>query len=656
MEPEGNANEIRGIVTDCYKTEPGSSGSSLGSMSHLQSGGRARSASVLPRTRLDGKPLGRQAACSPPKETTFKDQSGRGGMDKCGGLGIPGVDERQTAAAAVRTSRLGSLFSRVSLVVRDARRFIWSAPSALQQITEVGLRPTGSRWSSQVVSLVRKSNALSVVGISQVFSVVGGSFVFSLLRDNHIFSLVKDLPLIQHIQMDITQHLQPEVAVHMIQSCINSEKAQLPAVTPRKALSRVEELPSDVQPTPKDIGEMNGSISDLQCLGEPDTDDIHLEQREKNITELLPVEHVGGTESTHGSENLEQASDGSSTVEISIQSLIEFPDPLSNLQTLSLLDMTDALTSVISAAVLSAQKIVGLHWLNVANCSRPEPRPALLILMEAGLYALTADCGRLVLFHHLPLPQLKEIHIGLAGHSVRLMGTTKESVLGVYTYSQSHTKEMCRAILEVTCPGNSRVSQYPLLTGDLMKMSLDWQMCVPDLLLDAGLRVSCQFQKSLADLVYLLHCNMDKDAVRLGGVQLLLYTSVAVRLDSGESGHLAQFLLMDSHFGLVREEAVVGPAQQSATVGPGRPQFHDLTLRRCSDLRCMLVHDEDERGRVQLDFILTNTRGRGHPESVTKAANSSAHVSNSSSLAEVWKLTFSCSTEAACLINHLSNV
>ncbi|XP_029962421.1 uncharacterized protein kif16bb [Salarias fasciatus] len=654
VESGGNANEIHAIVTGCYKERPDSGGSSLGSMSHLQSGGSTRSTSVLPRTLLDRNPLSRQAVCSTPKETTFKDRFSCGEMDKSGELGIPGVDGTQTAAATVKNSRLGSLFSRVSLVVQDAGRFIWSAPTALQQITEVGLRPTGSRWSSQVISLVLKSNALPVVMIGQVFSVVGGSFVFSLLRDNHIFSMVKDLPLIQHIQMNITQHLQPKEAAHMIQSCIKSEKAQLPAVTPRKALSRVEELPSDVQPTPKDIWEMNGSPGDLQCPGEPDTDDVHLKQQERNMTELLPMKHI---ESTHATENteqaLEQASEDSTPVEVSIQTLIEFPDLLSNLQTLSLPDMTDALTSVISAAVLNSQKIVGLHWLNAAKRSQPEPRPALLILTEAGLYTLTADSGRLVVFHRLPLLRLKEIRIGLAGQSVRLMGTTEESILGVYTYSQSCTKELCRAILEVSRPGNSRVSQSPLLSGNLMKMSLDWQISVPDLLLDAGLRVCCQFQKSLADLVYLLHCNMDKTAVRLGGVQLLLYTSVAACVNSGaQSERLAQFLLTDTHFGLVREDAVV----ESATVEPSRPRFHDLTLRRCSDLRCILVHDEDERGCVRLDLILTNARGRGHPESVPKAASPSARVSDSSSLAEVWKLTFRCSAEAACLINHLSNV
>ncbi|TKS85385.1 Kinesin-like protein KIF16B [Collichthys lucidus] len=249
--------------------------------------------------------------------------------------------------------------------------------------------------------------------------------------------------------------------------------------------------------------------------------------------------------------------------------------------------------------------------------------------------------------------QLKEVQISLGGHSLRLMGTTEESILGVYTYSQELTKELCWAILGIMCPGDNRATEHPLLHGDLMKMSLEWQTCIPDLLLDAGLRVCCQFQKSLADLVYLLHSNMDQEIVTLGEVQLLLYTSVGVCVSSStRSEAQAQLLLTETHLGLVQEDAVFHPAPRSVTIEPRRPQFHDFTLRRRSDVRCLLVHDEDRRGAVRLDVILANVRGRGHPESVTKGATPPAHASNSSPHAEVWKLTFSCSSEAACLINH----
>ncbi|XP_071337285.1 uncharacterized protein kif16bb isoform X2 [Trachinotus anak] len=665
MKPEGNANEIQGVVADCYKGRPDSGGSSLGSMSHLQSSGGTSSMPVLPQTntsRLYKKPLSSQVPCCPPEETAFEGQFSCGEMDESGGLEENhGVCVTETAAATSQNSVLGSLVSRVSWMVQDAGRLLWSSHTVLQQVREEGLQPVGARWSSHVVSLLRQSNVVSVVKDSKVFSMVKGSFVFSVIKDSQIFSTVKELPLIQHIQMEITQHLQPEEAAHMIQGCTDPETTQLPVQTPTQILSKAEELPDDMPLIPENIWTKNKSIGDLPR--EQDIVGIYLKQGDKQITELLPVKHISELEVTHASEDKHQALETSVALQnikdvlILNQTLIDFPDSLSNLQTLPLLDMMDALRSIISISAITSQKVVALCWLNVAKCSQPEPRPALLILAETGLYTLTSDSGHLVLFHHLPLLQLKEVQIGLAGHSLRLMGTTEESILGVYTHSQKLTRELCWAILGVICPGDSRLSQHPLLHEDLMKMSLDWQAYVPDLLLDAGFRVCCQFQKSLADLVYLLHCNMDQKTVTLGEVQLLLYTTVGVCISpSTRIEPLAQLLLTDTHLGLVQEDAVFHPTPHSVTIAPCCPLFHDLTLRQRSDVRCVLVHDEDKRGAVRLDVILANVRGRGHPESVTKAVTHPAHASNSSPHAEVWKLTFSCSTEAACLINHLSNV
>ncbi|XP_019121788.2 uncharacterized protein kif16bb isoform X2 [Larimichthys crocea] len=656
--PEGNANEIQGVVADCYKGRPGSGGSSLGGMSHLQRNGGASSTSVLPlsstHSKLNNKSLSSHAARCPPEETTFQGQCSCGEMDESGGLEeIPGVCMTETAARTVQRTGLGSLVSRVSWIVQDARRLLWSSPTILQQVRKEGLQPVGARWSSHVVSLVRENNFLSVVKDSQVFSIVKGSFVFSLLKDSHIFSMVKELPLIQHIQMEITQNLQPEEAAQMIHGCINPDTTQVPVQTQTQTFSNTEELPDDMLQIPEDI-EIK-CIGDQQLAQKQDRACIHVKHGNKQTTE----QHISEPDVTYTLEDKDQGLENSRSVQnkmdvqVFSQTLIEFPDSLLNLQTLPLLDLMDTLQSVISTLVLTSQKMVALYWLNVAKRSQPEHHPALLILMENGLYTLTVESGLLVVFHHLPLLQLKEVQINLGGHSLRFMGTTEESILGVYTYSQELTKELCWAILGIMCPGDNRVTEHPLLHGDLMKMSLEWQTYIPDLLLDAGLRVCCQFQKSLADLVYLLHCNMDQEIVTLGELQLLLYTSVGVCVSSSTRSEApAQLLLTETHLGLVQEDAVFHPAPRSVTIEPRRPQFHDLTLRQRSDVRCLLVHDEDKHGAVRLDVILANVRGRGHPESVTKGATPPAHASNSSPHAEVWKLTFSCSSEAACLINH----
>ncbi|XP_029377635.1 uncharacterized protein kif16bb [Echeneis naucrates] len=625
-EPEGNANEIQGVGPDCYKGRPCSGGSSLGSMSHLQSSAGTSSKPVLPQTRshsqVDRKPLSSQVPHSPPEEASFQSQFNGEEMDESGGL-------KETPAAKAHSSRLGSLVSRVS----------WMAHTVLQQVRKEGLQPVGARWSSRVVSLIRHSNVVSVVTDSQVFSMVKGSFVFSLIKDSHVFSAVKKLPLMQHIQMEIGHPLQPKAAAQIIRGCAKQ------VVTPIQILNKTDGMPLIPDDTSR-----NTSAADLP-------------QEQHMAGKLMPVKCINERDVTNRSGDKDQAPESSvalqskDDVQILCQTLVEFPDPLLHLQTLPLLYTVDVLRSVTSTSSFPSQKIIALCWLNVAQCSQPEPRPALLILAESALYALVSDSGHLVLFHHLPLLQLKEMQIGLAGHSVRLMGTTEESVLGVYTYSQKLTRELCWAILGLLCPGDSRVSQHPLLQEDLMKLSLYWQASVPDLLLDAGFRVCCQFQKSLADLVYLLHCNMDEKTAPVGEVQLLLFTSVRACISpSAHSEPLAQLLLTDTHIGLVQEDAVFHPTPRSISIVPRRPLFHDLTLRRRSDVRCVLVHDEDKRGAVRLDVILPNVKTKGHPESTTKTTTMPAHASNSSAHPEVWKLTFSCSTEAACLIKHLSNV
>uniref|UniRef100_A0AAZ1Y190 Kinesin motor domain-containing protein n=1 Tax=Oreochromis aureus TaxID=47969 RepID=A0AAZ1Y190_OREAU len=622
--PEGNANEIQDDGTDCYKGRPHSGGSSLSGMSHLQSSRGTSSMSILPQSnthsQLDTKPLDSHTGFCPPKETTITKECSCGEMAESENLEkIPGVCVTEAAAAAVQNLKLSSLFSRVSWIVQDAGRLLWSSSTVLQQVTEFRFQPVGARWSNNFISL-----------------------------DSHIFSMVKELPLIQHVQMDIIQLLQSEEAAQMIQVCINPENAQLPVPTPTQTLSKAEELPIDVQLVSGDILKRNESMWDMESTR--NMVDGNVKQRDELITKHLPLKHSSVKEVTCELKN-------SKTVQIFIQTLIKFPDSLANLQNLPPQSMMDHLQSVISTSDLPTQKILTLYWLNVAKCNQSEPQSALLILMDSALYTLTSESGLLVLFHLLPLCQLKDIQIGLAGQSLRLISATEESILAVYTYSQKHTQLLCRAILDIICPGDSRVPQHPLLHGNLIEMSLGWQVSVPELLLDAGLRVCCQFQKSLADLIYLLHCNMNHETVTLGEVQLKLYTSVAVHISPRtHSKHVVQFLLTDTHLCLVREDAVCHPLSHSVTTAPCRPHFHDLTLRRCSDVRCILVHDEDENRPVRLDVIFAKAQGRGHPESVTKAATPSAHALNSSPRAEVWKLTFSCSAEAACLINHLSNV
>lgn len=636
MKPEGNANEIQGVVTDCYKGRPGSGGSSLESVSHLQRSAGSCSASVLPDTgthsQLNRKPLNPQLARCPTKDPASEDRHRCEEMNELVEDVLEVCLTRKEPAA--QTSKLGSLLGSVSWLVQDAHQLLGS-PRTLYQVASGRLQSIGARWSRHIVSLVKEMNVLSVVTGSRAFSVVGGSFVSSLL---------KELPLVQHIPMNITQRFQTKDAAWTIQGRTDPDDAPLPASTP--AQTTVKELRDDEKKTSEDLCEEDSPSTQKDSSANTDV------EHRGEIREFMLQKQINVTDVMQAPKNKEN----SKLVHIAVQTLIEYPDPLSTLQNLPLRDMMETLRPIIPTSVFPSQQGISLYWLNVAKCSKPEPQPGLLILMDSDLCTLTVDSGLLVLFHHLPVLQLKEIQIGLAGQSVRLMGSTEESVLGVYTHSQQITKELCWAILDV-CPGDCRPPQNTLLHEDLMKLLLDCQLCVPDLLLDAEPRLCCSFQRSCANLVYLIHCNMSEAGVALGDLQLLLYTSVAVQISPGApSKRTVQFFLTDTHLGVVREDVLFHPAPQFVTAAACRPHFHDLTIRPCSGVRCVLVHNEDESGSVRLDVILSDARAGGHPESAMTAAAPSGGALNSAPHAEVWKLTFSCSAEAACLINHLSNV
>lgn len=506
--------------------------------------------------------------------------------------------------ASVRSgSCLSSLVSRVSRIAQDAGQLLWSSATVLQQVGKRGIRPVGAYWSSYFFSLVTESRVLSVVNNSRVVSRVKGTLVLFLIRHERILSTLKGLPLLQHINATVVQNLQLEVAAKMFRDI-----TQLPA--------RVGDSP-DLQSIPQDVCAKSG-----ESWSGRRQRNLSQERGERTITSLLPREDVLFFR----------------------QTLITFPPPLLELQSLPLPDLLDVLQSAtVSLVPALTPKVSVLYWLSVAKCGQTKPRPALLILAEAALYALTADSSPPILFCHLPLSELTEIHVGLAGLTVRLTGTAPDCSLAVYTHSQELTKEVCFSVLAAARPEDRcRVSEHPLMTDDLMTLSLDWRSYIPELQLGAGLRFGSHFQKSLADLAYLIYSNVVDNRLSLGDVHVLLYTSVGVC--GGDLAPVAQFFLTDTHLGLLQQDVVFSQDNQSL--------FRDLAVRRCSDVRCVLVHDEDEGGAVRLDVVLA----RGHnPECSTEAATPSAHISDLTRCAEVWKLTFSCSSEAASLINHLSN-
>ncbi|XP_036403122.1 uncharacterized protein kif16bb [Megalops cyprinoides] len=357
-------------------------------------------------------------------------------------------------------------------------------------------------------------------------------------------------------------------------------------------------------------------------------------------------------------------------LQVYCQRLVDFPQCLLELQSLPLHSLLACLCHLIPGDVISSQRVLDIYWLSLATCKHPTPQPGLLLLFDYTLFAVTSDPDvrnsrqSLAVLYQLPLVQIKDIHIGFAGQNIRLMSSTEETILVAYTHSKHLTQELCKALLKVLCPAaeKDRTRDHPLLQGDLMQLSLDWRSHTPDLILEEGPRVSCQFKKVLADLVYLLHGNMMKDKPSLGDVRLLLYTSVSVGVNVTPHARLArlsQFILTDTHVGLLQQDAVFHPAPRSLATVPRRAHFEGITLRSRSDVRCVLVADRD--APTKLDIVFARAACGSHPGHPAQRGSGMALVPsapgrNSFPQPEVWKLTFGCAMEAAFLINNLSNV
>ncbi|XP_055018395.1 uncharacterized protein kif16bb [Boleophthalmus pectinirostris] len=612
--PVGSANEIQEVTAHCIEGRRDSGGNSLSGVSHLPNAEGGKSAPVLQQastlsshSEFDKTPLSSQAVSCPTNEVTTREQSFYREMD--GDEGQEGVLE--VSAKPYPGIGLGSLVNTMSWIVQGASRRILNSSIVLQHVLEQRLYPASVGWSSHVVSMIKNS---------KVISVVKDGYITSLFSDIQIFSLVKDLPLVQHIQFEMTQHLQAMSPIK-IQECTKNCANLIFTVPEKHSADTSDDCKNTLSSNLPQDHDQADEVK-LKAIMQPSC------KLDKDQTQDIPTVlwRKGAS--------------------IFFQSLITFPDSLTKLQ-LSHSDLGAALQSIIPCSLFTPQKIVALFWLEASKRSESKAVPALLILMEAGVYTVTDHCGALEVFYQLPLAQLKKVHVGFAGHSLNLLGPTEDHVLGLYTYSQSLTRELCGAVLQLLCPSDTSVFEHPLLRGDLMDMSLKWQALVPDLLLDTGLRVLCRFQRSLADLMYLLHSNTSPEQRILGEVRLHLYFCVGICFPSKRS-LVGQLFVTDTHVGLVQED-IVFPPVHSVSPEPSRLHFHSLTVRRLGDVRGVVVREEDSRGAVTVDVILANVKARGHPERGTGCAHPSSH-------AQVWKLTLSCSAEAARLINHLSNV
>ncbi|XP_070840453.1 uncharacterized protein [Chaetodon trifascialis] len=342
--------------------------------------------------------------------------------------------------------------------------------------------------------------------------------------------------------------------------------------------------------------------------------------------------------------------------EVFYQKLVELPPALSQLQSLSSQKMLEKLESV--APPMKVNKPLSVFWLRTASRKHPIPRPGCLLLSEKDITVLSSETNSvdtLGIFHQFNLLEIKNVQISLAGQHIRLIGCTEDTVLVVFTHNKELTQAFCKALLKVLSPEkfSEGTEDHPLLSGDLMVLSLDWSSRVPDIVLDNGFHITSRFKRVLADLLYIIHGNMDGPGKpSLANICPLLYTSVKVMNSTRvHQSTIFQFLLTDTHVVLLREDGVFHPVPRDSTLVPALPQFQGLELRKRSEIRCLLVRKNDNWLVVEITF--TTDKPQAQEKKVESRRGSAEATYVGRSRCDSWKLSFSCTSDAVILINHL---
>ncbi|KAK5898928.1 hypothetical protein CesoFtcFv8_008461 [Champsocephalus esox] len=343
--------------------------------------------------------------------------------------------------------------------------------------------------------------------------------------------------------------------------------------------------------------------------------------------------------------------------EVFYQKLVQLPPALSELQTFTSQKMLEKLESLSPRKV---NKLLSIFWLKAATSKQPIAKPGCLLLTETEIIVLSTEANSddtVTIRHHFNLLEIKMVQISLAGQHVRLIGSTEDTILVVFTHSKELTQDFCKALLKVLSQGKSSegTEDHPLLSGDLMVLSLDWTSNIPDIVLDNGLKVTCRFKRILADLLYIVHGNMEGPGKpSLANIRPLLYTSVKVKdVPRLPKDAIYQFLLTDSHVVLLREDGVFHPVPRGSSLLLAIPQFQAFKLCRRSDIRCLFVRKDDNCLVVDLTFKSQKTNTREKKIEFRRGSADVCSITSLSSQGDSWKLCFGCSSEAEILIKHL---
>ncbi|XP_032070375.1 kinesin-like protein KIF16B isoform X2 [Thamnophis elegans] len=346
------------------------------------------------------------------------------------------------------------------------------------------------------------------------------------------------------------------------------------------------------------------------------------------------------------------------------QKFVDFSEDLLKLQEYSLEELLQYLTSVLPEICSKTNKLKGMYWIAVGNYKKSGPEPACLLLYDSVLYAIILSTNQsesnqdsLDIFHVFSINTLKEIQIGYAGQSITLLGPRVENVMKLFTFNKYFTQRICHDILStMTSPLDHARLNHPLLNDDLLKLSVDWTSAVTNLILENSVCLSCNFESDLADLLYLLHENMDINKPFLGDIQVVLYTTVKL------AGDIRSLVLTNTHIGLIKENSAVCLICKVLHYTDNQPQCAKIQLHSLSELRCVIVPEKENLRKIELVFSKASKIGSS--SSLLSASQGEKHTqlesvsyfchNEPSSQPDIWRLIFSSDEDAIRLMLHLT--
>ncbi|XP_072265698.1 kinesin-like protein KIF16B isoform X2 [Pyxicephalus adspersus] len=381
----------------------------------------------------------------------------------------------------------------------------------------------------------------------------------------------------------------------------------------------------------------------LYSTGQPNVDNEKAEQ-----LVLFELSLRKASENWYGQESKTVTGESASSVSLAF---LNFPNKFFSLIDYSVDELLDYLICTLPDFQADKNQFKGLYWHSLGAKNHRKCQPACLLMFTSDLFFILFLGHAPKLFCSIPLTSFQELHICFGGQSVHLLGTFEYSPLAVFTFDSHCTLQLCRDLTKMLMPELSytKFISHPLLSIDLMELSIDWNANVSDIVCSNGFKLTCNFKNALADIVYLLHENTNGPKPPLGDLRLLLYTAVKVETSNAQSVH-AWLALTNTSVALVHDEALLPDLWVS---GSSSSTFNQLNLHPLNNVRCIILKDRDNLNKMALVFSKSDSELHV-PLEEDDLVSAISEMHGLSSMTDVWSLTFSSCKHALFFIRHLT--